>query len=137
MSKEEVSVMANQPKVLVVDDDENILSAFQEFLGREHCTVISSPGAEDALVTLSHVRVSLVITDIRMRWRSGVTLLMRIKQSHPALPVIVITGYPNLVSEADLRHFGAEYFFVKPLELDQLRSAVRDCLSRDSLSKNF
>lgn len=128
--------MPHQPKVLVVDDDENILSAFQEFLSREHCTMISSQGAEDALAVLSRLQVSLVITDVRMRWQSGVTLLMRIKQSYPSLPVIVITGYPNLISEADIRHYGAEYLFVKPLELDQLRSAVRECLSRESLSRN-
>src|SRR5512140_2648884 len=126
-----MSVMPHQPKVLVVDDDENILSAFQEFLSREHCTMISSQGAEDALAVLSRLQVSLVITDVRMRWQSGVTLLMRIKQSYPSLPVIVITGYPNLISEEDIRHYGAEYLFVKPLELDQLRSAVRECLSRE------
>jgi two-component system, NtrC family, response regulator HydG len=132
-----MSVMLHQPRVLVIDDDENILSAFEEFLSREHCTVVSSQGAEDALVVLSQLRVDLVITDVRMRWQSGVTLLVRIKQSHPSLPVIVITGYPNLISEADIRHYGAAYLFVKPLELDQLRSAVRECLSRESLSKNI
>lgn len=129
--------MPNQPRVLVVDDDENILSAFQRFLGKEHCSVISASGAEDALNILSHVTVSLVITDVRMRWQSGVTLLIRIKQFNPALPVIVITGYPNLVSETDIRHFGAEYFFVKPLELDRLRSAVRSCLGRNSSFRKY
>ena len=125
--------MARQPRVLIVDDDENIISAFEEFLAKEHCTVISASGAEDAFSILSHTTVNLVITDIRMRWQSGVTLLMKIKQFNPALPVIVITGYPSLVSEPDVRHYGAEYFLVKPLELDQLRNAVRDCLNRKNM----
>jgi DNA-binding NtrC family response regulator len=59
---------------------------------------------------------------------------MTIKQSHPRLPVIVTTGYSNLISEADIRDYGAEYFFVTPLELDQLRDSVRNCLNRPGVS---
>ncbi len=129
--------MPHQPRVLVVDDNENILSAFREFLGKEHCSVISASGAEDALDVLAEERVSLVITDVRMRWQSGATLLMKIKQISPDLPVIVITGYPNLISEADIHHYGADYFFVKPLELDSLRSAVRACLNRNRSSRKY
>ena len=131
--------MLHQPKVLVVDDDENIVSAFEDFLRKEHCTMVSASNAEDALAVISHQTINLVITDIRMKWQSGVTLLIKIKQIHPTLPVIVITGYPNLIPEADVRHYGAEYLFVKPLELDQLRDAVRNCLSRaaDSTHRNL
>lgn len=120
----------HQPKVLVVDDDENIVSAFREFLAKEHCTVLSTSAVEEALSILRRMHVGLVITDVRMRWQSGVTLLIRIRQVFPALPVIVITGHPNLISEEDLRHYGADYVFVKPLELDQIRNAVRKCLDR-------
>ncbi len=132
-----VSVMPNQPRVLVVDDDENILSAFRRFLSKERCSVVSASDAEDAFDILSQGGVSLVITDVRMRWQSGATLLMRIKQSTPDLPVIVITGYPNLISESDIRHYGADYFFEKPLELNRLRSAVRKCLGRNGSSRKF
>ncbi len=125
--------MPRQPRVLIVDDDENIVSAFEEFLAKERCTVVSASGAEEAFSVISHTTVNLVITDIRMRWQSGVTLLMKIKQFNPKLPVIVITGYPSFVSEADVRHYGGEYFFVKPLDIDQLRNAVRNCLSRNSI----
>ncbi len=129
--------MPHQPKVLVVDDDANIVSAFQQFLASEHCTVISALGAEEALSILTQTTVSLVITDVRMRWQSGATLLMKIKQSNPTLPVIVITGYPSLVSEDDARHYGADYYFVKPLELTQIRNAVRKCLNRTTSSRKF
>lgn len=122
--------MSLQPRVLVVDDDENIVSAFEDFLRKEHCTMVSASSAEEALAVVSHQAISAVITDIRMKWQSGVTLLMKIKQLHPTLPVIIITGYPDLIPEADIKHYGAEYLFVKPLELDQLRDALRDCLKR-------
>ncbi len=126
--------MPHQPRVLVVDDDENILSAFEDFLKREHCTMVSASNAEDAFTIVTHQILNLVITDVRMKWQSGVTLLMKIKQLHPELPVIVITGYPNLIAEQDIRHIGADFYLVKPLELDQLRHAVRMCLHLPSTS---
>lgn len=72
--------------------------------------MVSASNVEDTLSVISHQTVNLVITDIRMKWQSGATLLMTIKQTHPGLPVIVITGYPNLISESDIRHYGAEFF---------------------------
>jgi DNA-binding NtrC family response regulator len=122
--------MQHRPKVLVVDDDENIISAFEDFFRKEQCTMLSASSATDAIAMMSREIVNLVITDIRMKWQSGATLLMNIKETQPFLPVIVITGHPDLISETDLRHYGADYVFVKPLELDQLRIAVRTCLNR-------
>ena len=96
--------------------------------------MIAASSAEDAVAIVKHEQLNLVITDIRMKWQSGVTLLLKIKEIHPNVPVIVITGYPTLVSEEDVRRYGAEYYFVKPLELDQLRVAVRRCLDHSPKS---
>ena len=120
--------MPHQFRALVVDDDANILSAFEDFFRKEHCTMLSASGAEEAFRALHGVDVNLVITDIEMPWESGVALCRKLKASRPHIPVIVITGYPNLVPEADARRAGADYYFLKPLELDQLREAVRKCL---------
>ncbi|HEX7573668.1 MAG TPA: response regulator [Bacteroidota bacterium] len=120
--------MPHQLRALVVDDDSNILSAFEDFFRKEHCAMLSASGAEEALRALAGAEVNLVITDIEMPWVSGVDLCKKLKASRPNLPVIVITGYPNLVPEAEVRRAGADYYFLKPLELDQLREAVRKCL---------
>jgi DNA-binding response OmpR family regulator len=90
--------------------------------------MLSASGVEAALRALEGAEVNLVITDIEMPGESGVDLCKKLKASRPNLPVIVITGYPNLVPEADARRAGADYYFLKPLELDQLREAVRKCL---------
>jgi DNA-binding NtrC family response regulator len=128
--------MPHRPKVLVVDDDENIISAFEDFFRKEQCTMLSASNAKDALAIMNQEIINLVITDVRMKWQSGATLLMNLKENQPSLPVIVITGHPDLISEADLRHYGADYVFVKPLELEQLRGAVRTCLHRPHTHRN-
>jgi DNA-binding NtrC family response regulator len=120
--------MPHQPRALVVDDDANIISAFEDFFRKEHCAMLAASSAEEALQALAGAEVSLVITDIKLPGATGVSLCRAVKLSHPHLPVIVITGYPNLVPEDDARRAGADYYFLKPLELDQLRGAVRRCL---------
>ncbi len=126
--------MPQHPRVLVVDDDENILTAFEDFLKREQCTMVPATSAEEAIGIVTRQLINLVITDVRMKWESGVTLLVKVKQMNPKLPVIVITGFPSVISETDIRHIGADFYLVKPLELDQLRHAVRTCLRFPSTS---
>jgi two-component system, response regulator, stage 0 sporulation protein F len=120
--------MVHLPKVLVVDDDENILSAFKGFLKTEGCTMIAARSAEEAMMKIAQQRVSLLITDIRLKHQSGVSFFMRMKGVQPDVPVIVITGFPDLVNEEDVKAYGADFFFLKPLDIDKLREAVRKCL---------
>ncbi len=117
-----------QPKVLVVDDEENILSAFKNFLKKEHCEMLAATSAEQAMSVLAHNRMNLLITDIRLKGTSGVTFFMEAKRIYPKLPVIVITGYPDLITEEAIKEYGADFFLLKPLDLDKLRHAMRRCL---------
>lgn len=126
--------MSHQPKVLVVDDDENILSAFKGFLKSEGCTMLAARSTQEAIKQIEQHHFSLLITDIRLKYESGVNLFMEIKGTQPAVPVIVITGYPDSVREEDVKAYGADYFFLKPLDLDKLRDAVRKCLRPDKQS---
>ena len=129
--------MSYLPKVLVVDDDINILAAFEEFLRREHCYMISATTAEEAFKKLQDHRVDLLVTDVRLRIQSGGTFLLHAKGFLPKLPVIVITGYPDLITEQDARSYGADYFFLKPLEIDKLRYAVRKCLNLNNKQRLY
>ena len=121
--------MPYQPRVLVVDDDENILSAFRDFLKTEGCIMLAARNTEEAAKQIEQSKINVLITDIRLKGQSGVTFLMRMKGIQPDLPVIVITGFPDLITEGDLKTCGANYFFLKPLDLNKLREAVRKCLS--------
>jgi DNA-binding NtrC family response regulator len=120
--------VVHRPTVLVVDDDESILAAFRDFLRKEHCMMISARSAEGALQKLKSEGIDLLITDVRLEYQSGVTLFMKAKTERPNLPVIVITGYVDVLRDHEVKAYGADYLFLKPLELDKLREAVRKCL---------
>lgn len=129
--------MKRRPTVLVVDDEESILAAFDDFLHKEQCTMVSARTVEDALKLLESERIHLVITDIRLRFKSGVTFLLQVKAARPDLPFIVITGYPESLSEHELKAYGADYFFLKPLDIERLRDAIRKSLSHRNVTSTL
>lgn len=118
------------PNVLVLDDDVNILSAFEDFFRKEHCTMVAASTAEEALTLMENQHFDLLITDIRLRSSSGVTFFLNVRTNNPHLPVIVITGYPESIDETTLKSIGADHLLLKPLELDNLRKAVRSSLEQ-------
>jgi DNA-binding response OmpR family regulator len=118
------------PKVLVLDDDENIRTAFAGFFEKEKCTMTATSSPEEAMQLLEDQHFDLLITDIRLKSSSGVTMFLNARVNNPRLPVIVITGYPESVDETTLKAIGVDYFFIKPLEVDKLRQAVRACLHK-------
>ena len=121
--------MLQPPKVLVVDDDENILSAFKEFLKGERCSVMTTTSISTAMQLLQNRTISVLITDIRLKQDSGITFLLQAKALYPDLPVIVITGYPDYITEEDVKAYGARFFLLKPLDVGKLREALRSCLA--------
>lgn len=117
-------------RILVLDDDVNILSAFEKFFRQEHLTMAAAATTEDAMQALQKQPIDLLITDIRLNRQSGVTFFLKAKASYPHLSVIVITGYHESISEKELRALGADHFLLKPLDLEKLRYAVHDCLEK-------
>jgi two-component system response regulator HydG len=120
--------MPLRSRALVVDDDENILSAFEDFLRTEQCAMVSSSGPDGALRVLASTTVNLVIADIAKESEPVLTLCRKLRAIRPRIPVIIITGYPHLVPENDAREAGADYYFLKPLDIGRLREAVKRCL---------
>ncbi|MFY0521923.1 response regulator [Archangium gephyra] len=84
-------------RLLVVDDEDIIRSVFKDLMGRE-CEVIEAPTAEDALETLKHGPVDLIVTDKNLPGLSGLELAQHARRLDPSSRVILMTGYPSLVT---------------------------------------
>jgi DNA-binding NtrC family response regulator len=125
--KSKQNLPPDRPNVLVVDDDKKILEAFAFLMESENCNMISASDANEAIKKIKGKRIDLIITDFMLETKSSVELFTLIKKSHPEVPVVVMTGYPELISEKDVKMFGGNYFLTKPLELGKLRNVIRTC----------
>lgn len=105
-------------KLLIVDDDLEILLSLKEALLHQKDLVVST--ATDGLAALEQLRAetfSLVVTDIRMPRMDGLSLLAHIKEEFPHIPVIVMTGYSSDAREKLAWETGCAAYYKKPIEI--------------------
>ncbi|MGE5401556.1 MAG: response regulator [Ignavibacteriales bacterium] len=116
-----------KPVVLVVDDDKKILEAFKYLMESENCEMIAASDVDEVMEKVQNKHLDMIITDFMLETKSSVELFTLIRKSQPEVPVVVMTGYPELISEKDVKMFGGNYLLTKPLELGKLRNVIRTC----------
>lgn len=107
--------------VLVVDDDEELVSAIKELLERSRYGVITAFSGKEAIERASastHICVALV--DLVMPKMDGFTLLEKIKEIHPEINIIIITGHGTVPTAVEAIKRGAADFITKPFDKDVL-----------------
>ncbi|HXG49549.1 MAG TPA: response regulator, partial [Methylomirabilota bacterium] len=120
--------------ILVVDDEEAVLAALGETLGREGYQVRTAPNAVQALTLLKHDMFSVVITDQNMPMLTGLEFLAQVKQLQPDATRILITAVLNLDTVIDCINKGEIYrFVVKPWLREELLATVRNAVQRYEL----
>ena len=113
-------------RVLLVDDDPEILHLVTRYLEREGVTVVSVLDALQALDALEREHFDMVITDYHMPHLTGSDLLAQMKAAGGAdIPVVVMTAWPtDEIADRVLRE-GAAFFLEKPLDFRQLVALIR------------
>ncbi len=115
-------------KILVVDDEPNMLAAFEEILGGLEHEVVTMRRADTAIEQLQGIPFDLVILDICLPGMSGLEALRHIKQRHPKLPVIVITGHGTMTTAIEATRLGAFDYQLKPIEPDEMLATIKKAL---------
>ncbi len=120
-------------RVLIVDDEPSILDAMAEAIRILDYSVITAKDGDEAWQKFEEEKPDIVVTDVRMPHRDGLTLTARIKATRPSCPVIVVTGFGSEEAAVAALKAGASDYLVKPFQLSDLRQAVdRACsLHRD------
>jgi len=118
----------NKFRILLVDDDEDILSSVSTWLGNEGFEVLTVLSAEEALSQLHTIHPNLVITDLFMGGMSGMELLSKIHKNNPLLPVIMLSGQANIPDAVKATHLGSSAFLTKPIVKKELFEQVRRAL---------
>ena len=122
--------MDNPYKLLIIDDNKEILAALHDFFSKKHYDVVSASDGLDGLKLLETEKqgFDLVITDLVMPNISGVGVISIIKKKIPDMPVIAITGWGEhpeaLATEAQ-----ADRVLEKPFDLSELDTLIRELLS--------
>jgi two-component system, NtrC family, response regulator PilR len=113
-------------KILIVDDDDQLVSAYRDYLSSLGYTVDSAGEIEEAQTLLTHFPYSVVITDLRLSRLSfgGLDLVKFIHDVSLPARVVVLTayGWPELKAEA--ANQGVDAFLRKPMRLSDLAKTV-------------
>ena len=116
-------------RVWLVDDDASIRWVLERALRNDGMAARAFEAAEPALDALRRESPDVLITDIRMPGASGLELLRRIRDTRPALPVIVMTAHSDLGSAVSAYEGGAFEYLPKPFDIDQAVALVRRAAS--------
>ncbi len=122
------------PRVLVADDEPDILKLIKAMLEPHGFQVTTALSARDALMAVlkansADAPFQLVITDIRMPGMSGLGLLHNLHAVEPGLPILAITGYPFDGLPAQLKKCGCRLCINKPFDKQQLLDAIEKALA--------
>jgi ATP-dependent Lon protease len=111
--------------ILVVDDEEIARTNLEYVLRKEGYQVSTAVNGRDALDQLGQKEFELVLTDLKMEKMDGIQLLESAKQVAPNTQIVMITGYATVSSAVDALKKGAAHYLPKPIDLEELRSTVR------------
>jgi DNA-binding response OmpR family regulator len=118
-------------RILIVDDELPVAEALAEALRQQgHVSVVARSGAE-GLAAIQAQAPEAVFLDLVMPGLSGVDLLAEIRQRHPALPIVVVTGRAEAPDLDKVRRLGVTDIVEKPWALRQLGEALESLRTGD------
>jgi two-component system, NtrC family, response regulator HydG len=119
-------------KILIIDDDKDLCFVLKRFLSKHGFEVLEASSGKLALEILESVEPDLILCDFRLEDMSGSSILKKIKEKNPAVPVIIITGYSNIKTAVEVMKLGAMDYVTKPLLPDEILLTIRKALSSKS-----
>src|SRR5947199_7850436 len=116
------------PRVLLVDDDKDLLQLIAMRLTAAGYAVTAVESGEAALAALAVARPQAVVTDLRMAGMDGMALFDAIHRDSPSLPVVILTAHGTIPEAVMATRRGASRFLTKPLEPKVLLGTVGDAM---------
>ena len=128
--------MSAHNSVWILDDDRSIRWVLEKSLSKTGMNTVSFENGDDLLRRLEQESPDAIISDIRMPGISGLDLLSTIQESHPELPVIIMTAYSDLDSTVSSYNRGAFEYLPKPFDIEEAVAMTKRALdharSRDT-----
>ncbi len=128
-----VAEKTESARVLVVDDDPDMLKLLSAWLGKAGFEVRTCESARAALNLLGTERPHVVVTDLYMEGMDGMALLSEIHSRNPLLPVIMLSGQAGIPDAIKATHLGTSAFLTKPVDKQVLIDEIGKALATISL----
>lgn len=109
-------------KILIVDDDQNILRLYKEELEEEGYSIVTASNGQEALEQFEKESPDLVTLDILLPDIDGIKLLRQMKEKRPRMPIIMSTAYDY---RDDFAVWASEAYIVKSSDLNELKATIK------------
>ena len=127
-------------RVLVVDDEESIRRIAVRSLTRAGFEVVEAENGEHAIAALNTgdnpLMVDAILCDIQMPKINGHEAIAYFRAQYPGVPIVVLTGYPEVDRAVGLMRIGVKDYLVKPISKDDLVSVVAKAVQRHEILKD-
>ena len=123
------SPLPSAPRLLVVDDDADMLRLLTIRLTAAGYRVTAVSSAEAALTHLNIERPQLVLSDVRLPGKDGLALFDEIRAQHPSLPVILLTAHGTIPDAVEATERGVFTYLTKPFDGKGLLDKIAEALS--------
>ena len=118
-------------RILIIDDDVQVLDMLKQTLECEEYEMVGSPNGKEGIRLHREDPVDLIITDIIMPEKEGIETIMELKRDFPDVKIIAISG-GGIIGPEDYLHMakilGAKRTFAKPVDRDELLKAVKELI---------
>ncbi len=120
-------------RILIVDDEEQLVEAFKKKLSREGFSVSVASTARDALALMKKQTFDVCVLDIRLPDMDGVELLESVKKNEPNLEIIMLTGHASVDTAIQSMKLGAYDYLSKPCKLTELSNVIQKAYEKKAL----
>ncbi len=112
-------------RILLVDDEQEFVQTLSERLQMRDMDSHAVFDGKTALARVHSHPPQVLIIDLKMPGMDGIQVLQQVKQTHPSIQVIVLTGHGSEQDRKTSMNSGAYAYFQKPVDIDQLHAAIR------------
>lgn len=115
-------------KILLIEDDVSFCKMLENFLVKKSYNVTTAFSAEEAKTKIKIENFDLIITDLRLPDYDGIELMSEFKQTHPTIPVILMTGYSDVNTAVKALKNGASDYISKPFNPEEVLLVITNTL---------
>ena len=126
--------MRDSDSILLIEDERLVVETLKGNFQDNGYHITTAHNGEEGLRKFQNESFDLVITDLKLRGMDGLQVSRKIKKINPHIPVIVLSGYPKLLTSDEASRFGVHGFMLKPFTWAEMLKKVTDCLDAPELT---